>query len=177
MKNSVKIAFCGLMAALATVFLLLTVVPTAEIALPALAGLTMVPVVIEAGKRAALMTYAGVSVLALLLAPSLESRVLFVAFFGFYPILKAILEGKCRRWVAWVLKFGMFNLCVVAAYAVMLLVLHMDGEMFSVAGVSLPWVFLAAGNLIFLLYDVGMTRVIGWYLVRLRPLIRKRFRF
>ena len=50
MKNSMRVAFCGVIAALSTVLFLLTgVVPVATIALPAIAGCLLIPVVVEVG--------------------------------------------------------------------------------------------------------------------------------
>ena len=48
MKQSMKLAFSGVMAALATVLLFLTgVAPVATLALPAIAGCLLIPVVVE----------------------------------------------------------------------------------------------------------------------------------
>ena len=45
-----RVAFCGVIAALSTVLFLLTgVVPVATIALPAIAGCLLIPVVVEVG--------------------------------------------------------------------------------------------------------------------------------
>ena len=47
MKNSMKLALCGVMAALSTVLLFLTgAAPVATLALPAIAGCLLIPVVL-----------------------------------------------------------------------------------------------------------------------------------
>ena len=64
-----KLAFCGVMAALSTVLLFLTgVAPVATLALPAIAGCLLIPVVVEAGLPWAFGVYGVCSVLSFLLA-------------------------------------------------------------------------------------------------------------
>ncbi len=173
-----RMAFCGTTAALAVVILLAgAIIPTAEIALPALAGLLMMPVVVELGKGAALSTYATVAVLSLLLVPSWEPKLLFVAFFGYYPVIKAVLESHLKRLPEWLCKLAVFNTAVIGSYALMLWLKMVPADAFTVAGVSLPWAFLAAGNVIFILYDIGLTRVITLYVAAFSPRLRRLFKF
>ena len=69
-----KLAFCGVMAALSTVLLFLTgVAPVATLALPAIAGCLLIPVVVEAGLPWAFGVYGVCSVLSFLLAPDREA--------------------------------------------------------------------------------------------------------
>jgi len=175
--KSGPVALCGMTAALSTLLLLLTIVPVSEIGLPALAGVLLVPTVIELNKKYALSVYAAVSLLALLVVPSWEAKLLYVAFFGYYPILKAILEGLHSRLMEWVLKFVVFNAAIIAAYWVLLTFLHLDPATFELGGVPLPWVFLLLGNGVFLLYDIGLSRIIGAYVHGFGPRLRRLFRF
>lgn len=175
--NSGRIAFLGVTTALAVVFLLLTLFPTATIALAALAALVSIPTVVELGKKAALLQYVAVSLLALLVVPAVEGKGLYVAFFGYYTVLKAFLEE--RRWpraAEWGVKLAVFNAAMVAAYWVMLTFLSLEADSFVIGGVSLPWVFLLAGNGVFAVYDLALTRLIGQYLRRWRWPLRRLFR-
>ena len=177
-KQTGRLAFGGVMAALSLVILLLSgVLPTAEIALPALAGFVLIPVVVELGKKAALTVYAAVSLLALLLVPSWEPKLLYLAFFGYYPILKAVLEGRLPRWVEWVCKLAVFNIAAVAAYWVLLRFLGLPADSFTINGTDLKWVFLLVGNGVFLLFDIGLTRSISAYLRGSGTTLRRLFRF
>jgi len=166
----------GITTALAVVILLLTVFPTATIALAALAALTGIPVVVELGKKAALLQYVAVSLLALLVVPSPEGKGLYLAFFGYYTVLKAFLEE--RRWprlAEWGVKLLVFNAAMVGAYWVMLTFVGLPADSFTIAGVSLPWVFLLAGNGVFLLYDRALTGIITKYMCRWRYPLRRLF--
>ncbi len=166
------------MTALSLVILLATVVPITEISLAALAGIVGIPVVVEVGRKAGLLTYATVSLLALLLVPTVEGKALYIAFFGYYPILKATLENRRLHSIAeWGIKFAVFNIATVTAYVVMLRFFSLPTDSFTVAGVSLPWVFLLLGNAIFWLYDRCLTGLITRYLRSWQPKVHRLFRF
>lgn len=177
-KQTGRVAFGGIVAALSLVILLLGgILPTAEIALPALAGFVLLPVVVELGKGTALTVYGAVSVLSLLLVPSWEPKMLYVAFFGYYPVLKAVLESRLPRVAEWAVKLGLFNLAAVASYWVLLQFLGLPKDTFTVGGTDWRWGFLLAGNVIFILFDVGLTQAISTYLRRWSPQIRRLFCF
>ena len=172
-----KVALCGMTAALATLAMLLTVVPVSEIGLPAIAGLLLVPVVVELGRRYAATVYVAVCLLSLLLAPAWEPKLLFVGFFGYYPIVKSLIETLRKPVAEWVLKFALFNIAIVTVYWVLLTFLHLDAAAFTIAGKTAYGLLLVLGNIVFLLYDVGLTRIISTYLAVFSPRIRRLFRF
>ncbi|MBQ4612391.1 MAG: hypothetical protein IJB26_02440 [Clostridia bacterium] len=176
-RSGSRIAFCGVAAALSTVILLMTAVPITEISLAALAGIVGIPVVIEVGKKYGVLVYAAVSVLALLLVPTLEGKGLYIAFFGYYPVLKAALEGRrLHRALEWGIKFAVFNAAVIAAYWLMLAVFRLEKDTFVIGGVSLPWVFLPLGNGVFWLYDRCLSGLIGKYLALWQPRVQRLFK-
>ncbi len=178
MKMSGRVALAGIVCALAFIAMLLTVIPVTEIALPAIAGALLILLVIELGVKWGFFGYAVVAILSLLMAPSIESRMLFVLFFGYYPVLKALLERIPFRPISWLLKFAVFNAAAVGGYFLLMSVLLVvDPAEFVLFGVFLPGVFLIAGNLVFFLYDIGLTRWISLYLHFWRPRLQKLFRF
>lgn len=171
MKKTNRIALGGIMAALSVVCMMLTgVIPMADFTLPALAGLLLVPIVVEAGYKAAWTAYAAVSILSLLVAPSKECALFYVAFFGFYPIVKSLIEGLKSRPLQWVLKFALFNLCAVVILLLALFLFSFPGyrEMLEEAWWLLAggWVFL---NAVFLILDIAFTQIISAYLRWFRP--------
>ena len=137
--------------------------------MPMLAGMLLLPITVECGKRQGLLVYASVALLALFLTPSLESRVLYAAFFGYYPTLKLWLEGHTHRWVGCLIKFAVFNLTMVGSYVLMLRVFGLPADSFELFGVSLPLVFLAAGNVIFWVFDAALTGVVQMYWKKWHP--------
>ena len=89
MNHSGKVALGGIITAICTTLMFLTgLSPIGTYALPAFAGVTLMVIVIELNPRWAWMVYIAVSVLSALLAADKEAVVLFIIFFGYYPILK-----------------------------------------------------------------------------------------
>lgn len=181
MKRTSRVALGGVLSAVSVVILLLSLFPFATYALPPFAGAVLIPLVIECGKKWALCAYAAVSLIALLIVPDMESKMLFIAFFGYYPIVKAVLESFKNRVFEWIAKMLMFNVAAVVGYTV-LSYIGFSLEEFRIEGVALPLhgflaLFLLAGNVIFILYDIGVTRALPLYFARFQPQIRRLLKF
>ena len=177
-RYATRVAFCGITAALSLVILLMTLVPITEISLAALAGIVLIPAVIEFGRKTGLAIYAVVSLLALLLIPTLEGKTLYIAFFGYYPMLKSALETRrLPRLAEWGIKLVLFNAAVITAYFLMLTVFGLPADTFRIRGISLPWAFLIIGNGIFFLYDWCLTGLVSKYMRAWQPRVRRLFKF
>lgn len=167
MKNSMKVAFCGVMAALSLVVMLLAgVVPVATIALPAVAGCLLIPVVVEAGLARGFGVYGVCSVLAFLLVPDREAFLFYALFFGYYPVLYAPLGRIQSRVLRYGAKLLVFNAAVVLEVLLSVYVLGIPFESLSILGPWGPAVLLVLANLVFLLYDFAMDGLIVQYLRR-----------
>lgn len=176
MNRTGKVALGGILGALSLLCLLLSFIPASEYMMPAMAGALLLPVVIECGHRWGLMVYAVTAVLALLFTPALEPRVLYVAFFGYYPVFKAVLESQSRRWLEWMAKLAVFNGAVCLSYWLMLKFLGLSPEVFDFFGVDLPLVLLALGNVTFLLYDKLLSLLVTVYWRRLHGIFARLFK-
>lgn len=78
------IAFGGVICGLAIAVLFLSgLFPMLDYTLPAISGILLISMVIEYGYKSALLCYAAVAVLSLLLVPNKEVALLFAGFFGF----------------------------------------------------------------------------------------------
>ncbi len=176
MKQTGRIALGGILGALALTFLLLTVFPFGTYALPAIAGAVFIPLVVEFGAKSGFLTYAAVSFVCAFIVPDMEARILFIGFFGYYPVLKALLERLGKRWLEWVIKLAVFNISMVLSYLLLIFVFSLDREEFVLFEVYLPYLFLAVGNGVFLLYDKALTNVVTMYIRILHPRIAKTFR-
>ena len=140
-----------------------------DLSMAAIASLCVVFAVIELGSYYPYLVYGGISLLALLLLPVKTPALIFVLFAGYYPILKALLERRLPRAIAWILKIAVFE--VALALALFLLI-----RLFLLSLPEWRLLYLAVfpvGGLVFLLYDIALTRLITAYLYRLRH----RFRF
>ena len=172
-KNGAKVALTGIICALAVAVMLLTVLPTMQIGLPVIAGALLVVPVLECGVRWGVTGYAATAVLSFLLAPSVESKLLFLLFFGYYPVVKALIERLRARTLRAVIKLALFNGAMILTYFLLLrFTTAVDAQEFTIAGVYLPGVVLACGNAVFCLYDVALSRLIGVYLRVWQPRVR-----
>ena len=173
MKQKTKpIAFGGVLSGLAVVLMFLTgIFPFAEYNLPAMAGALLIVMVIEYGYRNALLCFFSVAVLSLLIGPNKEAAVLFAGFFGYYPILKGILEKLKQRQVEWLLKLSVFNAAVAISYFVIIRLFGITEvpEDFGAFGKWGTAAFWLAGNGVFILYDIVLTRFIGIYYSYFKP--------
>lgn len=174
-KSSFNVAMGGIVAALAVVLMFFTgVFPFATYALPALAGLLMVIIVIDYNAKWAVSVYVAVSILSLLITPDREAAMLFIAFFGYYPILKSVFE-KLPRVIEYVLKFLVFNVAIVGAYYVIINVFGMPDILSEFKEVGIP-LMLGLGNVTFLIYDIAITKMITLYVKWFKPKILRKFK-
>lgn len=163
-SKSYKMALGGIFSALALVSMLLSyIIPTATYACPALAGIMLIPVVIEIGKGWALCAYAAVSLLSFMIVADKEIALCFTAFFGFYPILKAVYEDKLKKPLAYLVKILTFSACMIAVFFTSIYILGIPQESFTLFGVYIPWVLLILGIIVFIIYDYALTKVISAY--------------
>lgn len=175
MKNTGKITLCAIMSALAVVIMLVSYFPYLTYAIPAIAGLCVMVVLIETDYKWALFTYIVSSVLVFLFA-ELESKFMYVFFFGFYPILKALIEKINKQIVEWVIKIAAFNASVLTVYGVFskIFALSLDdfGD-FKKYGVI---ILLLVANIVFVVYDIAVSRMSALYIHMLHPKINRLFK-
>ena len=177
LKQGEKLAFGGILCALSTLFVAgAGLFPTMTYALPAISGVLLIAAVIELGKRWAFFCYAAVAVLSLLLGTDKEAALLFLLLFGYYPILKSLLDPLRSRVLQWTAKLLVFNAAAVLSYWLAVYVLGIPQESFSVAGVSWQWLLLLAGNVVFFLYDKAIGGVAVLYCHRVHPAVLRTFR-
>ncbi|MFR4142904.1 MAG: hypothetical protein ACLT1K_02405 [[Clostridium] leptum] len=174
MSKSGKIALEGLLTALGVVLMFLTgLIPIGTYALPAIAGVLLIVAVIEIGAKWAWMIYAAVAVLSLLFAADKEAALLFVLFFGYYPVLKTFLERISNKVLSWISKFAVFNVAVVACFFLAVNFLQLPEDSFTVFGIYLPWVFLILVNAVFLIYDIALSGLVATYVEKLHHRVTK----
>lgn len=173
-RRSRTMALCGMMCALGvTVMLLGGVIPLATFCCPALAGLTLLPVMAETNRRNTLACYVAISVLSLILCTDKEAALVF-AFLGYYPVLKLYIDKIRSRIARIALKLGVFNLAAGAMLLVMNFVLNMKAVMAEYAamtGVMLA-LFVLLANFTLLLYDRLLVIVFVLYVRKFRPIIQ-----
>lgn len=160
-----------MLAALGVILLYLgSLVEVLDISMAVIASLLCVVAVIEYGGGAPWMIYGVTAILSLVLLPNKTPAALYAIFFGFYPVLKEKFE-KCNRVMAWVLKEITFNAAmVVVGLVAVFVLLGPDNALVNPLAIGVAVVLC---EIVFVLYDVAMTRLITFYLVTLRS----RFKF
>ncbi len=177
MKQSSKCALGGIVSALSLVLMIsVAVIPFLTYALPAVAGVLIVFIVVEIDKKWAFGVFSAVAILAFLLVPDKEVAMMYIAFFGYYPIIKAVLESKLPVALGWVIKVLLFNVTMVAAYLVLIYVMGIEiDEITEYGAIAVP-ILLGAGSITFIAYDFALTQIITVYLAKWRKYFKRYFK-
>ncbi len=177
MKQSSKCAVGGIVAALSLVLMIsVAIIPFMTYALPALAGAFIVFVVIEIDKKWAAGVYAAVAILGIFLVPEKEVAVLYLAFFGYYPILKAVIESKTGTVVGWILKILTFEITMIVSYWLMIKFMGVTIDEMDEFGVWAIPMLLGLGTFAFIMYDIAISKLIILYLKRWRKYFKRYFK-
>ena len=169
-KRAYKTAAASILAALAVLVLYLgSLFPTGRWGLAAVAGLMPAAAIISAGISAGALCWAGTAILAFFLVSDKLTVLLFGVLFGVYPLVKNIIERLRRPLVEWPLKLIFFN-CVFS-----LIYLTMKTAVLASlpASLSVVWALYLVGNIVFLLYDYGFSRLISLYMARVGGMGRR----
>ena len=84
------------------VFMLLSYFPYFTYAVPAITGLLTMMLVIEINVKWAFVAYIAASVLIFIFAEP-ESKLMYICLFGYYPIVKSLIERINKPVIEWVL--------------------------------------------------------------------------
>ncbi len=175
-KNTSYVALCGITAALITAVMAAAYFPFLTYAIPAIAGaLIMIPLV-EIGKLFAVGTYIVTALLVMLLAEP-EAKLMYVCFFGYYPVVKAVFEKIRFRVIEYILKLAVFNMAVTTVYLLLADIFMIDMEGIGDYGKYGIIILYAVGNVAFLIYDICLAKLCTVYMYRLHPKIKKIMKF
>ena len=176
-RQSYTVAFCALMASLGAALMATGgLIPIATYCSPLLAGLLLLPVLVEFGAREGWMVWAVTAALSLILSPDKEAGSMYL-FLGWYPILKPAFDRIRPRLLGWGAKLGVFALAFAAMYALLCLVFQLEELLEDLRAVSIAvnLAFYLMLLVVMLLYDFILGRMLLLYLYRLRPrLLRRR---
>ena len=159
-----------------TLMFLAGLVSVATIAIPAIAGCLLIPVVSETGLPWAFSTYGACAVLSLLLVPDKQTALIYALFFGYYPALYALLGRISKKPLRYAAKLAVFNLAAAAEVLLSVYVLALPIESFFVFGRYTPVLLLVLANIVFLVYDFALDGLIITYMRRLHPSVERIFK-
>ena len=172
-KQSQRVALGGIVAALCiTVMFLSGVLPALYIVAPMVSGMLLLILAEEVSVPWAWLTYAAVSLLSLFVLFDKDAALMFILFFGYYPILRPKLQKIVPKALRIFVKVILFNIFLVLDYllTVYLLGLPTFEDMGRWALVVMALVF----NYVFIMYDVILSRMHWFYLRFFRSKIHPR---
>ncbi|MBQ8850692.1 MAG: hypothetical protein IJ011_10205 [Clostridia bacterium] len=159
-----RLAFSAILSALGVVLLYVgALISVLDISMAVIASICCIFAVIEYGGYYPWLIYAVTGVLSLLVLPQKEAAVMYILFFGFYPIIKEKLEKK-KKLLSWILKEVIFNV----ALCVMLVLSHFLLAADASEPAILYVVFVILAEIAFPLYDLALTRMISLYIYKIR---------
>ena len=167
-----NLALCATLSAFGVVILMLGVfVDVLDMSAAMIASLLVVIAVIEAKGFWPWLTYGVTALIALLLFPVKTAAIMYL-FAGYYPIIKEKLE-KLPKVFSYILKFLIFNLSLTVVFiAFELLFTGISIELVPGIEKNITYIIYAVvGNVIFLLYDILITRLVSLYIFKLRDRI------
>ena len=180
-----RLATASVLSALGVVILMLgAIIEVFDITAAIAASIIILPILLEWGGAYPLLVFAVTGTIALIIIPSNFAAWMYIAFLGYYPIVKLKYE-KLKRPIAILLKFITMN-AAIAAYALGLWLIMLGGtgslaDLFTqlfgggeeAVSVPLGWVMLALVEITFIAYDLLLSRVIIIYNYRWRQKFRK----
>ena len=159
--KSSQVAVGGMASGLCLLIMFLTgLIPFSEYACPTFAGLVLIAVAEEMGRKTAFLVYGAVALLSILLTPIKEAAILFLFFFGYYPVVRGLLMEKLP-----LRPLRLFNATIVLAYLVVIHVLGIPDilEEFGSFGKYSALVLLLFGDVFFLVYDYTVGNLTDVY--------------
>lgn len=176
-KVSYKVSLGGIISALSLVFMFLTgFMPLLVYLIPALTGAMLLIIYVEINAKWAFFTYVSVALLCLFVTPDKEAGLLYIMFLGYYPILKMFVEKTSSVILEWILKLLIYNIMIITYYQVIIrVVVNVDlVDDIDEFGKNGALIFLGLTNVVFIVYDIAVSRLKDLYVKWFRKkIIRK----
>lgn len=175
MNKSIRLALCGIITAFSVMLMFLTgLIPVGTYALPGLAGMLLIIIVIEYGAGWAWPVYVATAILSVLIAPDKEAALAYVLLFGYYPILKSLIERLRKSFpITLFMKLIVFNAATVSEYFLAMWVLKIPQDSFEIFGASVPAAFLVLANISFFLYDYALSGLVVMYCKKYHSMVNR----
>ena len=173
-RASTKMAFCGLITAMSVTLMLSGgLIPIATYCVPLAAGILLLPVLVEFGRKTAWTTFGATALIALFLGIDKEAA-FFYLFLGGYPLLKWELDRIRKKPIRLLVKILFYSTAVIVMYLILGFLLNMGAiiDEFSAMG---PWfmaLLLVLFNICMLLYDRLLLPLLFLYAQRIQPRLK-----
>lgn len=169
-RGAGRVALTAVLAAFSLILLYAScLAPTGRMGVVALAGLLPAAAVVSFGPGAGALCYAGTGILAFFLLPDKGNALLYLLFFGIYPLVKYAVERLKKLPLELVLKLAFFN-AILSVFWFALKAVFLAA---MPVGDLATWLVYLAGNLAFLVYDFGFSKLIAFYVARVDKVLRQ----
>ncbi len=170
MKNkTLRLALCAVLSALGVVFIYFgSLLEVLDMSAAVIASVACIFASIEFGGAYPWLIYAVTGILSLILVPNPMSALMYILFFGFYPILRHSLDKKGRVF-GWILKELVFNLSLAVLLLLWKFVFSTEAEPFV-----LDLIFIVLAEIVFPVYDVALGRISQMYMTKIRHKLKKK---
>lgn len=146
------------MTALSVVLMMLTtLIPVFMYVIPIITGLLVIFTADVSNKKWGTGVYFSTAFLSLLLITDKEAALTYTLFFGYYPLIKDLIE-KLPGLISWILKFILFNLATVSIGVISFYVFGVSGDEYNEFGKYTIPILLIMANAAFILYDICLTK-------------------
>lgn len=164
MKQNKKLIISSIVAALSLFLMIIAgIIPIGTYAIPVIASLLYIILIREVGYGWAIMAYTVTSIMSLILCADKETAINFILFFGYYPILKMLLEKIKPLIIKIIIKLIIFNIAMIAVFYIAKFLLMIPESSYTIFGLYIPGIILAVGNVVFIIYDYALTGLTAQY--------------
>lgn len=172
MKNSKVIAYSGVATALSVVMLFLgSIFWVLGYTMPLVASLVMIILLDSISQKSALLTFVSTSIISFILLNDKECVLLYVLFFGYYPLIKDKINDIQPKFLSYLLKFVTFNAAMVLTQILCVYVFGIPfDDMLGKWGIV---VFVLCLNLVFVVFDKLYTLLLRLYRIKLKKKVEK----
>ena len=162
--------------ALSTALMLMSsIVPTLTYAIPGMAALLVLFMLVEFDWKWALGVYIGTSIVCALVVPGKEAVGIYIALLGYYPLVKRFFD-KPKKWLSIIIKAVFFTVVIIATYVVMMQVFGISTELLEESEKFMLPILVILGLAAFMLYDKAMMMLEIAYYRKWQRTVRKLFR-
>lgn len=177
MKNTSSVAIGGILTAISVLIIYLsTILPYLELVIPAFAGSLLIIFLAEGNVKWSVLVYITVSILSFIVVPNKEAVLMYIFFFGYYLIVKYVLEKKLNKKICLFIKLLIFNVSMIVSNVLLIYVFNIPFEEMERYGKYGVIILLILANIFFVIYDISLNKYIILYNVRFRKVFRKIFK-
>lgn len=172
MKNSKIIAYSGVATALSVVMLFLgSLIWVLAYTMPLIASLIMIILLDSISQKSAILTFISTSVISFILLSDKECLLLYVLFFGYYPLIRDKINDIKPKFLSVLLKYLTFNASMILTQILCVYVFGIPFDyMLGKWGIV---IFIICLNLVFAVYDKLYDLLLKLYRIKLKKKVEK----